>query len=704
MFPPIPLSSRLLRRSVLAFSILEAWSLAPQALAADNAGVAAVTISGNKAAVADNSYGGGYLDTPALEVPFSINAWSAQKMQDWQVRQSTDLMKYDASVNEAYNAIGYAEQFSIRGFALNNESSYRKDGFAIPGDASIPLENKERVEILKGLSGFQSGLATPGGILNYVTKRPTTSDLRTINTEISERGTLYGAADLGGMFGNGQFGYRFNVAEERLRSYVKGANGERQFFSAAFDWHLSRQALLQLDVDYQHKSQLSVPGFQLTNGTNLPQGIRADTMLNNQAWAKPVDTRDSNLGARFEYRFNDDWSASAAANTHQFKRNDYTAFPYGCNGAAGYCANGDYDVYDYRSLNESKTLSAMQALLKGRFVLSGQQHEFASGISSSERRDYFADYVYDFVGTSNIYQTVALPASPNQQGAATWRRTDRERAVFAQDIVSLAPDWKLHLGLRHVQIERRELDNPGYNNNYLLSNGAVVYQPVQKLALYASFAQGLEHGGIAPFGTVNANNMLNPSKSKQWEIGVKREVSRDVSVNLALFEIKKTLEYINGSNVYVQNGTARHRGMELTTQVKLAPQWQLGASAAWLKATQRDTGEAMLDGKRVLNVPQWKSTVYVDYAVANGVNLNASWQYSGNKAYNPDNSVIVPGYQVFNLGARYVTMIGHTRTTLRLNIDNVFDKFYWRDATQSLGGYLFPGAPRIAKLSAQFEF
>ncbi|MEB0222415.1 hypothetical protein, partial [Pseudomonas sp. AB12(2023)] len=70
--------------------------------------------------------------------------------------------------------------------------------------------------------------------------------------------------------------------------------------------------------------------------------------------------------------------------------------------------------------------------------------------------------------------------------------------------------------------------------------------------------------------------------------------------------------------------------MELTTQVKLAPQWQLGASAAWLKATQRDTGEAMLDGKRVLNVPQWKSTVYVDYAVANGVNLNASWQYSGN--------------------------------------------------------------------------
>jgi hypothetical protein len=87
----------------------------------------------------------------------------------------------------------------------------------------------------------------------------------------------------------------------------------------------------------------------------------------------------------------------------------------------------------------------------------------------------------------------------------------------------------------------------------------------------------------------------------------------------------------------------------------------------------------------VLNVPKLKSSIYADYAVAQvkGLNLNASWQYSGNKAYSPDNAVIVPGYQVVNLGARYVTSVGGTATTLRFNIDNVFDKFYWRDVTQS---------------------
>ena len=125
-----------------------------------------------------------------------------------------------------------------------------------------------------------------------------------------------------------------------------------------------------------------------------------------------------------------------------------------------------------------------------------------------------------------------------------------------------------------------------------------------------------------------------------------------------------------------------------------------------LDAIQQDTGDITQDGKRVLDVPKLKTTIYADYAVADlkGLNLNASWQYSGNKAYTPDNAVIVPGYQVYNVGARYLTRVGNTTTTIRFNVDNVLNKFYWRDATQQLGGYLFPGAARLYKLSAQFDF
>ena len=77
----------------------------------------------------------------------------------------------------------------------------------------IPLANKERIEILKGTSGIQAGTSSPGGLVNYIVKRPTNVPLRSASVSLGDRGTLGGGIDLGGRAGNdGVFGYRFNVA------------------------------------------------------------------------------------------------------------------------------------------------------------------------------------------------------------------------------------------------------------------------------------------------------------------------------------------------------------------------------------------------------------------------------------------------------------------------------------------------------------
>jgi iron complex outermembrane receptor protein len=702
------------RLSLLSLAIAQTFAFTPLALAqSTEQTLQEVVVTGNhnpEISPARTS-ASGFIDTPLLETPLSVAVFTAQQMQDLRVRQTSDAMKYDASVNDAYNAVGYAEQFSIRGFALDNSSSYRKDGFAIPGDASIPLENKERIEVLKGIAGFQAGFATPGGIINYVTKRPTSNALRSVTVEASERGTLYGTVDLGGSFSDPRFGYRINAAGERMRSYIKGANGERQFVSGAFDWHLTSQALLQLDLDYQHKSQLSAPGFQLFNGTDLPRGIRADTMLNDQPWAKPVDTRDSNLGLRFQYQINPDWRVTLAANQHEFKRDDYTAFPYGCgaeNLYPGYCANGNYDVYDYQSVNESKSLLGMQALVNGKFSTDTFKHEFAAGVSSTKRRDYFGDYVYDWAGSSNIFHPVIVPPATGSTGPIMLRRTDKEWSAFIQDIISLTDKVKLHAGLRHLQIDRtQQTDQAHFEQSYLLPSVALVFKPLANWTGYSAFTQGLEHGGLAPFDNTKTEQVfLNPSKSKQVEIGFKTEVNPDIKLSAALFRISKALEYIDGNGNFISNGQALHRGLELTAQAKLSEQLNLLASATSIDARQQNTGEVTLDGKRVTNVPAFKSSVVLDYAIAQlaGLRVNAGWQYAGSKAFSPDNKVTVPGYSVFNFGARYAIEIAGSPIIVRLNVDNAFDKFYWRDVTQSLGGYIFPGAPRTYKLSAQFDF
>ncbi|MEK5760933.1 TonB-dependent receptor plug domain-containing protein, partial [Acinetobacter variabilis] len=76
------------------------------------------------------------------------------------------------SLGDGYAAIGYYPNFVARGFALDLGSSYLINGHTIRGEQNVALENKEQVEILKGISAIQSGMSTPGGVVNYVTKRP----------------------------------------------------------------------------------------------------------------------------------------------------------------------------------------------------------------------------------------------------------------------------------------------------------------------------------------------------------------------------------------------------------------------------------------------------------------------------------------------------------------------------------------------------
>lgn len=681
---------------------------APSAAAAPEVALPEVVVAGSKLNAANRASVAGFGDAALLDTPASVSVITSQQMQDRQIRTTSDASKYDASISDAYNAVGYAEQFSIRGFALDNNSSYRKDGLAITADTQIPLENKERIEILKGLAGFQSGVAAPGGIIDYITKRPTNTPLRSVTLEESERGTLYGALDVGGRFDDRRFGYRINVAAERLRSYIKGADGNRKFISGAFDWQLTPQALLQLDLDYQKKSQVTAPGFQLLDG-RLPTGVAADTMLNNQPWSKPVQTTSSNIGLRFEYQFDPVWHATLAANRHAFKRDDYTAFPYGCGALPTFCANGDYDIYDYVSVGESKSPLAAQALLQGKFATGALTHEITLGSSFFKRKDKAGDYIYDYVGTSNIYRPVLVPSTGLSSGPVVVTRTENERAVFVQDIMALTSQLKLHAGARYVKVKRDE-QGVFSDNGFWLPNLALVYKLRDNVTLYGAYSQGLEHGGIAPIQTANENTALTPSRSKQEELGFKLDVTRDLLLSAALFQIRKGLEYTDYNTepqgVYVRNGEAQNRGLEMSAQGKLGSDLTLGASLMALNTQQKGTGQSDLDGKRVTNVPAFKSAVYADYALpqAPGVKLNGTWLYSGKKAFDPANTVTVGGYHVFNAGASYATSIGGNRTIFRATVDNVFDKFYWRDVTQELGGYLFPGASRTFRVSAQVDF
>ncbi len=702
-----------LKHTLLACAIAQAFSVHAQST---DTPVAQVLVSAAKTNVARASVGG-FGEASLFDTPASVVAIDREQMQNLSIRSTSDAMAFDASVSDAYNAVGYAEQFSIRGFKLDNNSSYRKDGLILAADTQIPLENKDRIEILKGLSGLQAGISSPGGVINYVTKRPTATPLLSTTVGVSERGTLYGAVDAGGRFADTRFGYRINAAGEKLRSYVRGADGERQFVSGAFDWQMSPDALLQLDVDYQHKSQLTAPGYQLLANALLPPNVSPKTFLGDQPWARPVDTVSSNVGLRFEYKLAPDWHASVAVNKHWFKRDDFTAFPYGCSNEGdgfypGYCSNGDYDVYDYQSTGERKTPLGAQAQIQGKFATGALRHQATFGLTYSTRKNSNGDYVYDYAGSSNIYQNVIVPPAIGNPttGTVLVRHQDRERGAYAQDIVTLSDRVVLHAGLRYESVHSDDLvdgEQVRSVDNFLLPNVALVWRALDTVNLYASVAQGMEYGGIAGIELDNHGVSLSPKRSKQIEIGAKATVNASLELAAALFEIKRGHEYTNTArNLFVREGEERNRGIELSAQGKATPQLSYMVSATALNTLVTGTTDAAINGKRVADVPALKTSAYVEYAVPAlpGLKVNGQWQYAGKKAFQEDNRTFVPGYHVFNLGAQYGLKLAGVATTVRARVENVADRFYWRDVSPDLGGYLLPGAPRTFAVSAQFDF
>lgn len=664
----------------------------------------------------------GFGDAPLLDTPASVSVVSAAQLKDQQARLLSDVIKNDAAIGENYAPVGYYENISVRGFPLDLASGYRIDGLSVVGEQNIALENKEQIEFIKGLSGLQGGVVNAGGLVNYVTKRP--ADVRSITLGADSHGSRYLATDLGVLFGEQkQFGLRVNAAHEDINSYVDFSNGYRDFASVAAQWDIDAKTHLQINIESQKKSQKSVAGYQLLGGTTVPSGVSPRTMLAPQTWAQPVRIDSMNINTRLDMELNADWRAYLTAGRSRAVIDDYLAFPYGSNVATAFspvfAANGDYDVYDYRSPDDTRRNDEAQAVLQGKFVTGPLAHDLTVGLSTSRRVVDKSDGISIPVGTGNIYVTtpVPLPAATDPIPPSYRNLDSRQKAVFFTDRVHFNDRWQVLAGGRQIWLKEQTYDPAGTitrntDRSLLLPQAALIFKPRPAMTLYGSYAETLTTGTSAAFWQSNYPITLPPSVARQLEAGFKYDWSEDLNFSAAIFRMKKAYEYpqpdaTGTSFTYVQQGTETHKGIELSASGKVSRQLQLAASMAFIQARADDTGTPAYDGKQAINVPRLRSALYADYALAGlpGLNVLGSWLFSSSKAATRDGIAAVPSYHVFNAGLRYATRLGGHPTTVRLNVDNVFDKRYWKDTGESLGdSYLHLGAPRIARLSVQYDF
>lgn len=668
-----------------------------------------------------DAYGNASLhDTPA-----AVTVVARKQLDDRQIRTLSELVREDASLGDNYAPVGYYQDLTIRGYPLDAATGFRLNNLTIAGEQETPLEDKQQVEVLKGLAGLQAGVMEPGGVVNYVSKRP--QEVRTATLGIDSHGSRYGALDVGSWL-TPTFGLRANLAWEDIDSYVQHADGRRSLYALAADWRITPDATLELDSDYQTSAQRSVSGYQLLGGDAIPQHADPTRMLGYEPWQQPVGIRAANSSARFNLALSEDWRLRLAAGHSRSVINDNVAFAYGCfyapacaSGAPGnfFAPNGDYDVYDYRSPGDTRVSDEARVTLEGHFTTGALSHELTAGASAFRRTIDRRTEVYDYVGTANIAEVDPpyFAPSPNQPGPSARRLTSWQHSAFLLDRVHLGEHWQLIAGGRFVRLHERAYDGAGVPErdtriSRTLPQAAVLWQPSEPLTAYVSYSEGLSLGQEAPWWASNGGDMLAPRLSRQVEAGVKLQASEALSFTGALYRIRQPYQFARPDTsaagfTFVQQGQQVHTGLELAAQGRLSDNLSLSASASLIRARAQNTGLNTYEGHQVVNVPRLRGELQADYRLPflPGLSLLGGWRYASPNVATPDGRVRVPAYHVFDAGLRYATTLHGHALTWRLSMDNVFNHFYWRDTGSADGdSYLFPGAPRLTRVSVSYAF
>ncbi|MNR76249.1 Ferrichrome-iron receptor precursor [compost metagenome] len=647
--------------------------------------------------------GGALGSRSALETPFSSTVVTSADIAERKVSTLGELFTTDASVSDNSGAYGaWASYLTVRGLALDFQNSYRIDGKPFLSYViALPYEHMEQIELLKGSSGFMYGFGSPGGLINYVTKRPTEVPLRSVGLGYSSKGLLSEYADFGGRVGpNGMFGYRINATHEEGKTFNNGSLN-RNSVSLALDARLSDKLTWDFQTILQDRKAFGQEPTIRTSalGSALPAAIRNNnrTIVGGGTFA---DNSFRFYSTGLTYAFTPDWKLSANY-SHSSTRTRRNESVLRLSDSLG---NYQDDHSDY---GEAYQFNQWQAMLEGKFLTGAFEHQLVLGTSNLKlKNDYSANGFYGLIGSGNL----AVQNSNNyfSNSALTLYRGGEvtQKALFASDTIKLSERFSLLAGLRYTDYEQASFNTDRTVSSSYKQDGvktptlALMAKLAPNTMAYVSYMESLEPGSSVGVGYANYRSMLDPLKSKQYEVGVKTGQS-DWSATAAVFRIEKKSEYGNAANVLVQDGMAIYQGLELGTAARLGKNWNVGASLMLLDSEYKQ-GFAFA-GNRVAGAPDTVVAAQVAYLVPGiqGLKLNGNVKYTGATMLRPANNLQAPGYTLLNVGATYDTRISGYDTSFRLAINNLADKKYWMF---QYSDYIKAGDPRSLTLNATVKF
>ena len=657
--------------------------------------------------VANRSATGTKTDTAVLETPQSVTVIGAEQIETLKAQSVTDAIAYSVGGARAPYGERTGDEVLLRGFLIptsfRDGTRYQSNRF----DGQQEPYGLERIEVLKGAASILYGAAEPGGVVNTVSKRPTTDPLREIAVEFGSFQRKQVNADFAGALSeDGAWSYRLTGVKRDSETYVDYIDDNRDYIAPALTWRPDRDTSITLLTEYQRDRTAyggdGLPGLG-TAERNVKGQIRR-SLFTGEPGFDHYDIDRFSVGYIVEHTLNEKLRLKHSLRRYHMKQ-DWAAISVPFNLA------DDLSSVSERYGEERKENSdglTSDTTLQYDWEAAGVAHTSLIGVDYSEQK--WATARYDrAVGPLDLYHPVyGGPIGPAQLSVSGRTKT-RQLGLYFQDQMKIADKWVLLLGGRHDKVRQDQCDYferdrcPVDNQRSSASTGRVgaVYLATNGLAPFASFSQS-----FSPVTGLDRNGgRFKPTRGEQYELGVRYQPKGTaLMLSAATYQLTQTEVLTDdpaNPRYQIQQGEVRSRGVELEAKGRIGRDAQIIAAYSYTDARTTKASPLYPEeaGLRVAGVPYHQLSLWGDATLAAfglpNLKLGAGGRYVG-ETTSQWHDLTGGGYTTFDLMASYTT--GPWR--LALNLSNATDKTF----ITSCPYRCFYGEPRKAIASASYRW
>ncbi|WP_270221326.1 ferrichrome porin FhuA [Kosakonia cowanii] len=698
----------------------------------ENAWGPAATIAAKHTATATKT------DMPLEKTPQSISVVTAEEIALHQPKSAKEALSYTPGVSVGTRgASNTYDQLIIRGFAADNQSQNNYlDGLKLQGnfynDAVIDPYMLERVELLRGPTSVLYGKSSPGGLMNMVSKRPTTTPLHEIQFKAGTNSLFQTGFDFSdALDDDGVYSYRLTGLARSANAQQDGKKEQRYTIAPSFSWRPDDKTNFTFLSYFQNEPDTGYYGWLPKEGTvePLPNGKRLPTSFNEGAKNNTYSRNQKMVGYSFEHAFDDTFTVRQNLRYAENKTSQNSVYGYGMCSDPLYTADAKnspcasiapsqwnhYLTRQYVIDNEKLQNFSVDTQLQSTFATGSVDHTLLTGVDFMRMRNDI-DSWFGYAGSvapSDIYNLdrgdFDFAAHSGPSGAYRILNRQKQTGLYAQDqaqwekvLVTLGGryDWAKQSAFnRETGITTTRDDNQFSwrgGVNYLFDNGVTPY---------FSYSESFE-----PSSTSGANGAIfAPSKGKQYEAGVKYSPSdRPIVLTGALYQLTKSNNLMAdpaGSVWSVEGGKVRSRGVELEAKAALSANLNVVGSYTYTQAEY--TTDTKLKGNTPPQVPKHMASLWGDYTfydgTLSGLTLGTGARFTGSSFGDPANSFKVGSATVVDALVRYdLARFGMAGSNVALHVNNLFDREYVASCFNSYG--CFWGAERQVTATATFRF